>query len=149
MKHIKLFLVAALALTLSVLTSCDPDGKASNKLIIRGEEYKIVDAHYMKAEKESPNGMPYHFDLHTENDAVTGYGEVVYPGKDVDLSEATCPVYIGFNYFNGGFYGPEFKSGTLKLTDSGNGDIIINIDAIDVDGERFVLSALFQGENLE
>ena len=146
MKIFKLLFAAALVLSLGVFTSCDPDGKASNKLVIMGTEYEVIDAHYMKAESDSPNGTPYHFDLHTKGDQITGYGEVVYPGKDVNLSEANCPVYMGFNFMDGGYYGPEFKSGTLKLTDAGNGDIIINIDAVDQNNERFVLSAVFQGE---
>ena len=148
MKYFKFLFMAALALSLGVLTSCDPDGKATNKLIIMGEEYVITDAHYMKAESDSPNGTPYHLDLHTKGDQITGYGEVVYPGKDVELSEANCPIYLGFNFMDGGYYGPEFKSGTLKLTDAGNGDIIINIDAKDQNGERFVLSAVFQSEQV-
>ena len=69
----------------------------------------------------------------------TGYHTIA---KAVD-----CPVYLGFNFNSGGYYGPELKSGTLVITDAGNGDIIVNIDAVDQNNEKFVLSAVFQGES--
>ena len=146
MKIFKFLFVAALALSLGVFTSCDPDGKASNKLVIKGVTYQIERAMYMKADQPSENGTPYHLDIDTKGGDPHGYGEIIYPGSDVDLSKDNVYVYLGFNFNEGGYYGPEFKSGTLKLTDAGNGDVIVNIDAIDQYGEKFVLSALFQSE---
>ena len=129
MKHFKLLLAAALVLALGALTSCGgDDNKATNKLVIKGQTYTIDRAMYMKADQPSP------------------YGEIVYPGDKVELSPANCPVYLGFNFNAGGYYGPELKSGTLVISDAGSGDIIVNIDAIDQNDEKFVLSAVFHSE---
>lgn len=147
MKHFKLLLAAALVLALGALTSCGgDDNKATNKLVIKGVTYTIDRAMYMLADKPSPNGMPYHLDIDVKGGDPHGYGEVVYPGEKVELSQANCPVYLGFNFNNGGYYGPEFKSGTLVISEAGDGDIIVNIDAIDQNDEKFVLSAVFHSE---
>lgn len=148
MKHFKLLLAAALVLALGALTSCGgDDNKASNKLVIKGETYTIDRAMYMSAPQPSPNGMPYHLDIDVKGGDPHGYGEVVYPGEKVTITEANCPVYLGFNFNAGGYYSPELKSGTLVISDAGNGDIIVNIEGLDQDDDRFVLSAVFRTED--
>ncbi len=148
MKRFKLLLAAAFVLTLGILTSCgDENNEASNKLVIQGKTYTIDRAMYMAAEKPSPNGMPYHLDIDVKGGNPHGYGEIVYPGEKVTLSEANCPVYLGFNFEGGAYYGPELKSGTLVITDAGNGDIIVNIDGLDQNDDAFVLSAVFRTED--
>jgi len=150
MKHFRILFAAALILALGIFSSCGgDDNKASNKVIIRGTTYIVDRAMYMAAEKASPNGMPYHLDIDFKGGDPHGYGEVVYPGDKVELSEANCPVYLGFNFNAGGYYGPELKSGTLVISEAGGGDIIVNIDGIDQYGEQFVLSALFKKEQPE
>lgn len=147
MKSFKLLFAAALVLALSVFTACDPsENTATNKVTIKGETYTIERAMYMAADQASPNGMPYRFDIDCKGGDPHGYGDIVYPGEPVDLSKDAI-YYIGFNFNGGGFYGPEFKSGKLTIAEAGGGDIIINIDAIDQDGDKFVLSARFTKED--
>lgn len=148
MKHFKLLLAAALVLALGALTSCGgDDNKATNKLVIKGVTYTIDRAMYMAAEHPSPNGTPYHLDIDVKGGDPHGYGDIVYPGEKVTITEATCPVYLGFNFNAGGYYSPELKSGTLVISDAGNGDIIVNIEGLDQNDEKFVLSAVFKSES--
>ena len=144
-------LAAGALLMTSACTSGGPDD-VKNILIIKGQTYQVKYAMYAPME----DGF-YNIDLDTkdfgtkeEPNEIHGYGELKFSGKDVtvDVSKED-PIYSsGFNWLSGGGYyeASHYKSGTQTAKNGKDGKIILIVDCIDRNGDRFYLNVEIQDE---
>lgn len=161
MKHIKLLSMAILAASGLLLSSaCSDDNKGNegneeqqevqNILIIKGNTYNVKYALYMGGQGGDEGGM-YGIDLDTEffgteeeQNQIHGYGKIVWDGNDVtvDVAKQDAIYTSGFNWLSGGGYyeADNYKSGTQTVKNGKNGTIILIVDCIDKDGDRFYLN---------
>ena len=142
MKNLKsLFIASVLFMTGIAFTGCDNDEEEGNDsvsqtIVIGNQTYKNVIAYYFKE-----SGMDIvRFDIDTDfdgDDNVHGYGYFSQSIIGITNDLPTDGFEVSFNYMNGGYFGPEYKSGTLKITTMNGDEYVIALDAVTKDGTKF------------
>ena len=119
----KLLFMAAVCTAAFTFTSCDKDDDdddnvddaISQTIEINGVKYDKVLGLYHQWEGESEINMDIDTDFDGD-DNVHGYGsfDSTLVGKTVDLTTDSL-FNIAFNYMNGGYFAPNYKSGSLTI----------------------------------
>lgn len=154
----KLLFMAAVCIAAFTFTSCDndddDDDAISQTIEIDGVKYSKVLGLYHQWEGSSDINMDIDTNIQGD-DNVHGYGyfDASLVGKTVDLTTDSL-FNIAFNFMNGGYFEPNYKSGSLTIKKVSNGyHILLNstqtdnkafkMDLILIDEEEFNKSQRF------
>lgn len=123
----------------------DEENAISQTIEIAGVKYSKVLGLYHQSEGSDEIRIDIDTDLSGENN-VHGYGyfDASLIGKTVDM--ATNSLFnIAFNFMDGGYFEPQYKSGTLTITKKDKGYHIL-LNSVHADDSAFKIDMLLIDE---
>ena len=145
-----LFFAATICIAAFSFTGCDDEKDDDNNAIsqtieINGIKYQNVFGMYFQDSESSE----IHIDIDTEyngDDNVHGYGffDASLIGKTVDLTTDSL-FNIAFNYMDGGYFEPQYKSGSLTIKKVSKGYHIL-LNSTQADNKAFKMDLLMIDE---
>ena len=144
MKKILAILAVALAAALA-FTSCKKDDVASNTLTIRGAKLNVSTAIYAIVQDEGQGFVNFDIDAGPEATQLHGYGgfPAEYIGKTTPLEG---DFFLSFNPMSGPSIDPVIQSGTVTVTQVSGGKIHVKVDAVETNGEKFIMDCVAYDE---
>lgn len=145
-----LLLASAVCIAAFAFAGCSDDDEDDNTISqtieMDGVKYSNVFALY----HEEKGSDEINIDIDTDRDGdnnVHGYGyfDASLIGKTVNLTADFDQLNIGFNFMTGGFFAPEYKSGTLTISKVAKGYHIL-LKSTNVDDKAFNMDILLIDE---